>query len=210
MPWKINPENRDTEEPVCPVILKAANVPNDNIQRALKKASSDDKNDYEAIMYEGYGPSGVAVMVSTLTDSRNRTAANVRHYFDKFGASLGATGCVGYLFSRKGVLLVPAEGLDEEKVMEDCFEAGAEDFEMGEDYVEITTVPEELGAVREALEAKGYTFEQAEEQYIPSTTTTLSDPDDLKRMGRLLDALEEDEDVQNFWHNMENEEDLDR
>ncbi|MCI6639758.1 MAG: YebC/PmpR family DNA-binding transcriptional regulator [Pygmaiobacter massiliensis] len=189
---------------------KASNVPNENIQRAIKKAGSEDKNNYEGIMYEGYGPSGVAVMVSTLTDSRNRTAANLRHYFDKYGASLGANGCVSYLFSHKGVLLVPAEGLDEEKLMEDCFDVGAEDFDLGEEYAEITTAPENLHTVREALEAKGYTFAQAEDQYIPSTTTTLSDPDDLKRMGQLLDALEEDEDVQDFWHNMENEEDLDR
>ena len=189
---------------------KASNVPNENIQRAIKKAGSEDKNNYEGIMYEGYGPSGVAVMVSTLTDSRNRTAANLRHYFDKYGASLGANGCVSYLFSDKGVLVVPAEGLDEEKLMEDCFDVGAEDFDLGEEYAEITTAPENLHTVREALEAKGYTFAQAEDQYIPSTTTTLSDPDDLKRMGQLLDALEEDEDVQDFWHNMENEEDLDR
>lgn len=194
----------------CIAKAKANNVPNDNIQRAIKKASADDKNNYEAIVYEGYGPSGVAVMVETLTDSRNRTAANLRHYFDKYGASLGASGCVAYLFTKQGVLLLDAEGLDEEKVMEDCFEVGADDFDMGEDYMQITTDPDKLHDVREALEAKGYTFASAEAQYIPSTTATLSDADDLKKMGLLLDALDEDEDVQNFWHNMENEEDLDR
>lgn len=189
---------------------KANNVPNENIQRAVKKASSDDKNSYEAILYEGYGPCGVAVMVSTLTDSRNRTAANLRHYFDKYGASLGANGCVSYLFAHKGILLLNAEGLDEEKVMEDCFDAGAEDFDMGEEYMQITTTPEQLHTVREALEAKGYGFVEVEDSYIPSTTAVVSGAEELKKMGLLLDQLEEDEDVQDFWHNMENEEDLDR
>ena len=189
---------------------KANNVPNDNINRAIKKASDDDKTNYENIMYEGYGPSGVAVMVETLTDNRNRTASNLRHAFDKFGASLGTTGCVSFLFTKKGILLLEAEGLDEDKVMEDCFDVGAEDFDVGEEFMQITTDPNELHDVREALEGKGYSFVSAEVQYLPSTTVTLSDPDDLKRMGQLLDLLEEDEDVQNFWHNLENEEDLDR
>ena len=189
---------------------KANNVPNDNINRAIKKASDDDKTNYESIMYEGYGPSGVAVMVETLTDNRNRTASNLRHAFDKYGASLGTNGCVSFLFTKKGILLLDAEGLDEDKVMEDCFDVGAEDFDVGEDYMQITTDPNGLHDVREALEGKGYSFVSAEVQYLPSTTVTLSDPDDLKRMGQLLDLLEEDEDVQNFWHNLENEEDLDR
>ncbi len=189
---------------------KANNVPNDNINRAIKKASDDDKTNYESIMYEGYGPSGVAVMVETLTDNRNRTASNLRHAFDKYGASLGTTGCVSFLFTKKGILLLEAEGLDEDKVMEDCFEVGAEDFDVGEEYMQITADPNSLHDVREALEGKGYSFVSAEVQYLPSTTVTLSDADDLKRMGQLLDLLEEDEDVQNFWHNLENEEDLDR
>ncbi len=189
---------------------KANNVPNDNINRAIKKASDDDKTNYESIMYEGYGPSGVAVMVETLTDNRNRTASNLRHAFDKYGASLGTTGCVSFLFTKKGILLLEAEGLDEDKVMEDCFEVGAEDFDVGEEFMQITTDPNGLHDVREALEGKGYSFVSAEVQYLPSTTVTLSDADDLKRMGQLLDLLEEDEDVQNFWHNLENEEDLDR
>ena len=189
---------------------KANNVPNDNINRAIKKASDDDKTNYESIMYEGYGPSGVAVMVETLTDNRNRTASNLRHAFDKYGASLGTNGCVSFLFTKKGILLLEAEGLDEDKVMEDCFDVGAEDFDVGEEFMQITTDPNSLHDVREALEAKGYSFVSAEVQYLPSTTVALSDADDLKRMGQLLDLLEEDEDVQNFWHNLENEEDLDR
>ena len=189
---------------------KANNVPNDNIARAIKKASDEDKANYESIMYEGYGPSGVAVMVETLTDNRNRTASNVRHAFDKYGASLGTSGCVSFLFTKKGVLLIEAEGRDEDTVMEDCFDVGAEDFEVGEDFMQITTDPNSLHDVREALEAKGYNFISAEVQYLPSTTVALSAEEDLKRMGQLLDFLEEDEDVQNFWHNLENEEDLDR
>ena len=189
---------------------KANNLPNDNINRAIKKASDDDKADYESIMYEGYGPSGVAVMVETLTDSRNRTAANLRHAFDKYGASLGTNGCVSFLFTKKGVLIIDAEGRDEDKVMEDCFDVGAEDFDVGEDSMEITTDPNSLHDVREALEAKGYTFTSADVQYLPATTVTLTSEDDKKNMAKLLDFLEEDEDVQNFWHNLENEEDLDR
>lgn len=189
---------------------KANNVPNDNIARAIKKASDDDKTSYESVLYEGYGPSGVAVMVETLTDNRNRTAANLRHAFDKYGASLGTSGCVSFLFTRQGILLIEAQGRDEDAVMEDCFEVGAQDFEVGEEYMQITTDPNDLHNVREALEAKGYAFVSADVQYLPSTTVTLSAEEDLKKMGLLLDLLEEDEDVQNFWHNLENEEDLDR
>ncbi len=189
---------------------KANNLPNDNINRAIKKASDDDKANYEVVMYEGYGPSGVAVMVETLTDNRNRTASSVRHAFDKYGASLGTTGCVSFLFAKKGVLVIEAEGHDEDTVMEDCFEVGAEDFDVGEDYMQITTDPNTLHDVREALEKKGYSFISADVQYLPSTTVKLSAAEDLKKMGQLLDVLDEDEDVQNFWHNLENEEDLDR
>lgn len=134
----------------------------------------------------------------------------MRHAFDKYGASLGTSGCVSFLFTKKGVLLIEAEGRDEDTVMEDCFDVGAEDFEVGEDFMQITTDPNSLHDVREALEAKGYNFISAEVQYLPSTTVALSAEEDLKRMGQLLDFLEEDEDVQNFWHNLENEEDLDR
>ena len=145
------------------------------------------------VTYEGYGPSGVAMMVETLTDNRNRTAANLRHYFDKFGGNLGNTGCVGFLFSQQGVIVLDVEGKDEETVMEDVFDAGAEDFDMGDGVAEVTTTPAAFSDVRAALEDKA-----------------LSDPDDLKKMGILLDHLEDDDDVQNVWHNLENEEDLDR
>ena len=189
---------------------KGLNVPNDNIQRIIKKAEGLDKTEFEAITYEGYGPGGIAMMVETLTDNRNRTAANLRHYFDKFGGNLGNMGCVGFLFTEKGVIVLDGEGLDEEKVMEDCFDAGADDFDMGDDVVEVTCSPDAFSDVRQKLEEKGYTFISAEVEMVPSTTTPITDPDAQVQMAKLLDALDDDDDVQNVWHNLENEEDLDR
>ena len=183
---------------------KANNVPNDNINRAIKKASDDDKTNYENIMYEGYGPNGVAVIVETLTDNRNRTAGDVRHYFDKFGGNLGTNGCVSFLFNEKGVFVIEREDLDEDKVMEDALEAGAADFKADEDVFEIYTEPEDFSGVLSDLEAKGYEFVTAEVQMVPTTTTTLTDEDARSNMQRLLDALEDNDDVQNVWHNWEN------
>ena len=189
---------------------KSLNVPNDNIERAIKRASEAKGDDYETILYEGYGPNGVAIIVEAMTDNRNRTAANMRHYFDKFGGNLGTNGCVSFLFNQKGVLVLEAEGLDEEKVMEDCFEAGAEDFDMGEEYIEITTAPNDLSAVREAMEEMGYKFESFEVAYLPTTETAVEGEDNIKNMTRLLDSLDEDDDVQEVWHNLANEDVLDR
>ncbi len=189
---------------------KANNVPNDNIQRIIKRAEGGDKTEYEAITYEGYGPGGIAVMVETLTDNRNRTAANLRHYFDKFGGNLGQMGCVGFLFNQKGVIVVDLEDKDPDQLMMDALDAGAEDYDAGEDAAEVTTTPEAFTAVCEALEAKGYTFISADVAQVPTTTTTLTDPDQMTNMAKLLDALDDDDDVQNAWHSLENEEDLDR
>ena len=189
---------------------KANNVPNDNIQRVIKRAEGGDKTEYVSITYEGYGPGGVAILVETLTDNRNRTAANMRHYFDKFGGNLGQMGCVGFLFTQKGVIDVDLEDKDPDAVMMDALDAGAEDFDAGEDAAEVTTAPENFTAVCDALQNKGYTFLSADVAMVPSTTTALSDPDQLTNMGKLLDALEDDDDVQNAWHSLENEEDLDR
>ena len=189
---------------------KSQNVPNDNIERAIKRASEAKGEDYETILYEGYGPCGVAMIVETMTDNRNRTAANMRHHFDKFGGNLGTSGCVSFLFNQKGVLLMNAEDQDEEKVMEDCFDAGAEDFDMGEEYIEITTAPLQLGAVREAMEKKGYHFESFEVAYLPTTESAVEGEDNIKKMGLLLDALDEHDDVQEVWHNLANEDVLDR
>jgi len=181
---------------------KAANVPNDNIDRIIKKAAGETGgNNYEDIVYEGYGPCGVAVIVEALTDNRNRTAGDLRHYFDKFGGNMGQPGSVTFMFNRQGVITIDAEGLDEDTVMEAALEAGAEDFNAEDGVYEITTAPNDLGVVRDALEAAGYSFLSAEVAYVPSTTTTLTNPDDVVKMEKLIDILEENDDVQDIWHN---------
>lgn len=187
---------------------KANNVPNDNIDRIIKKASGDSNADnYEEIMYEGYGPCGVAVIVETLTDNRNRTAGEMRHYFDKYGGNMGQSGSVGFLFTRQGVIRIESEDLDEEKVMEDALEAGAVDFMADEDIFEIRTEPNDLGGIRDDLDAKGYTFVSAEVEYIPSTYTALTSEDDIKNMSKMLEMFEDNDDVQSVWHNWENADD---
>ncbi len=182
---------------------KSNNVPNDNIDRIIKKASSDDAN-YEVIYYEGYGPSGVAVIVEATTDNRNRTSAEVRHYFDKFGGNMGAIGCVSYLFTDKGVIIIENEDIDEDKLMEDALDAGAEDVAIEEEAFEITTAPSDLSAVAEALTGKGYTLVSAEPTKLPSNYASLESEDDITMMTRLLDALDDNEDVTNVWHNWDN------
>lgn len=185
---------------------KANNVPNDNIERIIKKAAGEGGADnYEEIVYEGYGPSGVAVIVETLTDNRNRTAADVRHYFDKYGGNMGQTGCVSFMFNRQGVIAIEKEELDEEKVMEDALEAGAVDFLTDGDVFEIRTEPNDLGGVRDDLEAKGYTFVSAEVEYVPTTYTKLTNEDDITNMNKMLDMMEDNDDIQNVWHNWEND-----
>lgn len=186
---------------------KANNVPNDNIERIIKKASGDGNADnYEEIVYEGYGPSGIAVIVEALTDNRNRTAADVRHYFDKYGGNMGLTGCVSFMFTKQGVILIEKEDVDEEKLMEDALEAGASDFLTDDDVFDIRTEVSDLGAVRDALEAAGYKFVSAEVEYVPSTYTTLTNEDDIKNMSKMLEMFEDNDDVQAVWHNWENEE----
>ncbi len=186
---------------------KANNVPNDNIERIIKKASGDGNADnYEEIVYEGYGPSGIAVIVEALTDNRNRTAADVRHYFDKYGGNMGQTGCVSFMFTKQGVILIEKEDVDEEKLMEDALEAGASDFLTDDDVFDIRTEVSDLGAVRDALEAAGYSFVSAEVEYVPSTYTTLTNEDDIKNMSKMLEMFEDNDDVQAVWHNWENEE----
>jgi len=186
---------------------KANNVPNDNIERAIKKATGADAVQYEEITYEGYGPSGVAVIVEAATDSRNRTASDVRHFFDKYGGNLGSNGCVSYMFEDKGIIILlreDNEGVDEDKLMEDALEAGAEDFSSDEDSFEITTEPSDVYAIREALESLGYKVESAEEDKIPNTYVTLESEDDIKNMNLLIEHLEESDDVQEIYHNWEN------
>lgn len=181
---------------------KANNVPNDNIDRVIKKAIGDgDKNSYETNVYEGYGPSGVAVIVECLTDNKNRTAGDVRHYFDKFGGKLGTTGCVSFMFSQKGVVILENNGVDEDKIMEDCFEVGASDFNVDNDTIEVTTEPSDLNAVSAGLQKLGYKILSAEVEQIPATYTTLTDEDDIRHMNLLLDTLEDNDDVQQVYHN---------
>lgn len=193
----------------CIAKAKANNVPNENIERIIKKASGEGSaNNYEAITYEGYGPGGIAVIVETLTDNRNRTAGDVRHYFDKFGGNMGTPGCVAFMFSQKGVLVIDREeyDLDEDKVMEDALEAGASDFQADKDVFEIYTEPEDFGAVNEDLTAKGYSFASAEVEMVPSTYTKLTDEEQATKMQKLLDMLEDNDDIQNVWHNWEMDE----
>jgi YebC/PmpR family DNA-binding regulatory protein len=184
---------------------KSLNVPNDNIERTIKKASGADAADYEEITYEGYGPSGVAVIVATATDNRNRTASEVRHYFDKFKGNLGSTGCVSYLFSDKGIIVVLAENVsDEDALMECALEAGAEDILSEDGVFEIYTSPEDLSTVREAVEAAGYAIESADLDKIPSNYVSLTNEEDIKMMNLLLEHLEDNDDVQEVYHNWEN------
>ena len=153
------------------------------------------------MVYEGYGPSGIAVMVETLSDNKNRTAADLRHYFDKNGGNLGQSGCVGFMFDRKGLIVIEkTDSVDEDTLMMDALEAGADDFNVEDECYEILTAPEALGKTREELESKGYTFAQAEVNYIPQTTTKLDNPEDIAKMEKLIDMLEENDDVQNVYH----------
>jgi YebC/PmpR family DNA-binding regulatory protein len=183
---------------------KAANMPNDTIQRSIKKASGElAAVNYESIVYEGYGPSGVAVIVETLTDNKNRSAGNVRSAFNKGGGNMGATGCVSFMFEQKGEIVIEKGDLDEEEVMMMALDAGAEDFNSDEEEVFIiTTTPEDFGTVREALEAQGLEFLEAAVKMIPSTYTAINE-DDAKKFQKMLNLLEEDDDVQEVYHNAE-------
>ena len=184
---------------------KAANMPNDNIMRTIKKAAGDMNSDnFEEISYEGYGPGGVAIIVEAMTDNRNRTAGDIRHYFDRFGGNLGQTGCVAFMFDKKGVILLErAEGIDEDTLMMDAVNAGAADFDVQEEYFEILTDPADFSVVRESLEKRGYSFISAGIEMVPGTTVKLADPKHIEKMNKLIDCLEDMDDVQNVYHNWE-------
>ena len=187
---------------------KAANMPNDNIKRTIDKAlGAGNTDNFEKVVYEGYGPSGVAVIVEALTDNRNRTAPEVRHLFDKYGGNMGASGCVSWSFDRKGVIVIDNEDkdLDEETVMMDALDCGAADFEADGDVFEITTEPDDFNAVTAALEAKGYVFAEAAIEMVPQNYIKLTGEEDVKNMTKLIDLLEDNDDVQNVWHNWEQE-----
>ncbi|MCL6587537.1 MAG: YebC/PmpR family DNA-binding transcriptional regulator [Anoxybacillus sp.] len=184
---------------------KAANMPNENIERAIKKATGNQNHaNYEEIRYEGYGPGGVAVMVVCLTDNKNRTASNVRVAFSKNGGNLGETGCVSYLFERKGLLVIAREELDieEDDMLLQAIEAGAEEMETTDDSFEIYTAPEQFEDVKNALSANGFTFVEAQITMVPQTYTKLTG-DDLTKMLKLIDMLEDDDDVQEVYHNLD-------
>lgn len=186
---------------------KADNMPNDNIDRAIAKgAGAGAGENFENIVYEGYGPGGVAVIVNTLTDNKNRTAGNVRFYFDKNGGNLGTSGCVSFMFDRKGQILVASgDGVSEDELMDTALEAGAEDFITEEEGYEVVTAPEDFNAVRDELKAKGYEFLSADIKMIPQMTSKLTEEVQLKMMDKLIDMLEEDDDVQDIYHNWEME-----
>ena len=187
---------------------KAANMPNDNIKRTIDKAMGAGSTDnYEAVVYEGYGPCGVAVIVEALTNNRNRTAPEMRHLFDKYGGNMGASGCVSWSFDRKGVIVIDNEEgeLDEETVMMDALDCGAADFEADESIFEITTDPDDFNAVVKALEERGYVFASAAIEMVPQNYVKLENEDDIKNMTKMIDLMEDNEDVQNVWHNWEQE-----
>jgi YebC/PmpR family DNA-binding regulatory protein len=184
---------------------KAANMPNENIERAIKKATGNQEHtNYEEIKYEGYGPGGVDVMVTCLTDNKNRTASNVRVAFSKNGGNLGETGCVSYLFDRKGLLIISREefDIDEDDMLLQVIEAGAEEMETTDESFEIYTAPENFEEVKNKLAENGFSFVTAEITMVPQTYTTLTG-DDLTKMLRLIDMLEDDDDVQEVYHNLD-------
>ena len=194
------PENNSKLKSVI-AKCKAANMPNDTINNALKKASSSNEN-YEEITYEGYGPNGVAVIVEAATDNKNRTAADVRHVFDKAGGNLGTTGCVSYMFNKKGVIVIEKEStnMSEDDLMMLALDAGAEDFQTLDEVYEITTDPSNFSELREKLEAEGLEFLEADVQMVPTTTVKL-DEKASEKMERLIDNLEDLDDVSNIYHN---------
>lgn len=185
---------------------KAANMPNDNINRAIKKAAgAGEGDDYEEIVYEGYGPGGVAVMVRTLTNNRNRTAADVRHLFDKYDGNMGVAGSVSFLFEEKGTIIISREDFeDEEQVMMDAVEAGAEEFEAEDEIYQITTSPDDYYQVKEQLEANGYTFADSSLGPVPITMTEVSDPAVIEKLEKMLDKMDDNDDIQEVYYNWDN------
>jgi len=184
---------------------KVSNMPNDNIDRAIKKGAGElEGMSFEEMTYEGYGPAGVAVLVEVLTDNKNRAAADVRSYFTKSKGNLGANGCVSFMFDRKGVLVIDRnEDMDVETVEMDIIESGAEDLSIEDTHFEVYTAIEDFGIVRDALSEKGYEFSMSELRYLPQTSTSMTDEDDIKNMNKLIDLLEDCDDVQNVYHNWE-------
>lgn len=185
---------------------KAANMPNDNIKRTIEKAlGAGNTDNYESITYEGYGPCGVAVIVETMTDNRNRTASEMRHYFDKYGGNMGQSNCVSWSFDKKGIIVIDNEDnkLDEDTVMMDALDAGATDFEPDGEVFQVTTAPDSVSTVAETLTQAGYKLLSAQAEMVPQTYVKLTSEDDIKNMQKMLDMFEDNDDVQNVYHNWE-------
>ena len=199
-----NPESNSKLKDII-AKAKANNMPNDNIQRSIKKAAGEGTGaTYEEITYEGYAPGGVAIIAQIVTDNRNRTSSDVRHIFDKNGGSLGTPGSVSYMFDNKGVIVIEKEpGMDEDEVMMQALDAGAEDVKVDDDAFEVYTAPNDFSAVREKLEADGFAFLSADKQMVPQNTVSVEDPDTLNKIMKLLDMLEDNDDVSEVYHNAE-------
>ena len=199
-----NPESNSKLKDII-AKAKANNMPNDNIQRSIKKAAGEGTGaTYEEITYEGYAPGGVAIIAQIVTDNRNRTSSDVRHIFDKNGGSLGTPGSVSYMFDNKGVIVIEKEpGMDEDEVMMQALDAGAEDVKVDDDACEVYTAPHDFSAVREKLEADGFAFLSADKQMVPQNTVAVEDPDTLNKIMKLLDMLEDNDDVSEVYHNAE-------
>ena len=198
-----NPEQNSKLKDVI-AKAKSNNVPNDNIERIIKKASGDGNSDnYENIIYEGYAPAGVAVIIRALTDNRNRTAGDVRHIFDKHGGNMGQSGSVSFLFDLLGIIVIEKNDVDAEKLMDDAISAGAEDFIIEDEYFEVRTNPQDFSAVSEALQNSGYKFLSAEISYVPKTTVKVNNEEDALKIEKMLDMFEDNDDIQSVDTNME-------
>lgn len=182
---------------------KAMNMPKDNIERAIKKGAGELEGvEYLDLMYEGYGPSGVAVLVEVLTDNKNRAVAEMRHAFDKYGGNLGETGCVSFMFDHKGILVIAnSDAIDDDEIMMEALEAGAEDIDIDEDFIEIYTTVNDFGNVKNKFKADGYKFEMAELRYFPQNMVELTKAEDIENMEKMIDILEDNDDVQKVYHN---------
>lgn len=198
-----NPEQNSKLKDVI-AKAKSNNVPNDNIERIIKKASGDGNSDnYENIIYEGYAPAGVAVIIRALTDNRNRTAGDVRHIFDKHGGNMGQSGSVSFLFDLLGIIVIEKNDIDAEKLMDDAVGAGAIDFIIEDEYFEVRTNPQDFSAVSEELQSSGYKFLSAEISYVPKTTVKVDSEEDSLKIEKMLDMFEDNDDIQSVDTNME-------
>ena len=185
------------------LLKQGRKCPNGNLKRVATAPRNVDQSNYEHVIYEGYGPEGVAVIVESMTDNRNRTASDVRHYFDKYGGNLGATGCVSWSFDNKGVIVIERGDIDEDTMMMDAIESGASDIEIEEETYIIFTDPNEFSTVREALEKLDYSFVSAQVEMVPQNYVKLENEESIKNMEKLIDMLEDNDDVQQIWHNWE-------